>query len=251
MTNKKVQSILIAQPKPETKSPYHDLAEKLNLAIEFRPFIDVEYITSKEFRKSRVHPIEYDSVVFTSRNSITYFFKLCEELRYKPGAEIKYFCSSESIAVYLQKYIEYRKRKVFFDKEGIIKNFKELLKKHKNTSKFMYICGLGEHHGEIYNYLKENNFTFVETPVYKTVFCDLSNLNCENYDMIVFFSPFSVKAFVQNFSTFEQNDTLFAAFGAATIKAVEDAKYNPNIKAPVPEIPSMAMAIEKYLKQNN
>jgi uroporphyrinogen-III synthase len=245
-----VKSILISQPKPETeRSPYFDLAKKHNIKIDFRPFIQVEGIPAKDFRKDRINLHDYPIVIFTSRNSIDHFFRVCEELRLKMSQETKYICMSEAIALYLQKYILYRKRKVFFG-DGTMKNLQELLTKHKGKDKVLLPCS-DIAKDDIPNFLSDNDFDWDKAVIYRTVASDLSDLDDITYDMIVFFSPAGVKSLFQNFPNFKQNNTRIAAFGPTTSKMVTDSGLRLDLQAPVPQAPSMAMAIEKYLKKIN
>ena len=246
----RVESILISQPKPETeKSPYFDLAKKFNVKIDFRPFIQVEGISSKDFRKSRLNINDFSAIIFTSRNSIDHFFRICEELRVKMSQETKYFCVSEAIALYLQKYTQYRKRKVFYG-NGDLKDMYKLMLKHKDGGKFLLPCS-DIHKKDLPNFLKKNKIVYSEAIIYRTVASDLSDLEDIFYDMIVFFSPSGIQSLYHNFPDFKQNTTRIAAFGPATSKAVIDAGLRLDVKAPMPNAPSMTMAIEKYLNKVN
>jgi uroporphyrinogen-III synthase len=246
----RVKSILISQPKPESdKSPYYDLAKKYNIKIDFRPFIQVEGVDSKEFRKQRITPTDFTAVIFTSRNAIDHFFRVCEDLRVRMSQETKYFCVSEAIALYLQKYTQYRKRKVFFG-NGTLKELMDLLKKHRDNERILLPCS-DIRKGDLPDFLKKNKFEFSEGIFYRTVASDLSDLENIFYDMIVFFSPSGVKSLYHNFPDFKQNSTRIAAFGPATSKAVLDAGLRLDVRAPIPQAPSMTMAIEKYLKEVN
>lgn len=249
---KKVNSILISQPKPDGKSPYFALAKRHNIKIDFRQFIEVRGCTAKELRKNRIRPLDFSAIIFTSRNSIKHFFRICEELRVKMPQQTKYFCSSEAIALYLQKFILYRKRKVFFGKKGTFQGLQEVLKKHKKNETFLLPCSAASNRKQdLPNFLRDNNFTYTEAPIYETIASDLSDLENIFYDMIVFFSPLGVKSLFENFPNFKQNNTRIAAFGSSTAKIVEDYNLYLDVKAPAPGTPSMTMAIEKYLKQVN
>lgn len=246
----KVESILISQPKPAVKSPYFDLADKHGIRVDFRQFIELEGVTAKEFRKHRISPLDFTAIIFTSRNSIDHFFRICEEMRVKMPQMTKYFCASQAIALYLQKFILYRKRKVFFDKTGKVKGLKDLLKKHKANEKFLLPCATNRK-PDLPNFMTEIKCNFAEAPIYRTVASDLSDLKSLGYDMIVFFTPLGVNSLLHNFPDFEQNGMQIAAFGPATAKSVEDAGFCLDIKAPAPGTPSMMMAIDKYLKKQN
>ncbi|MCX8480028.1 MAG: uroporphyrinogen-III synthase [Chitinophagales bacterium] len=244
----KVKSILVTQPKPETdKSPYFDLAKKHSLKIDFREFIHVEGIEAKEFRKDKINITEHTAVILTSRHAADHFFRICQEMRITNMEELKYFCVSESTAHYLQKYITYRKRKIFFGKQNI-NDLLEVLKKHKKE-KFLVPCSdIAKQ--EIADTLAANNFDFTKATIYKTVCSDLSDLADVKYDMLVFFSPAGITSLFKNFPDFKQNTTLIAAFGQTTSQAVLDAGLRLDIQAPIPEAPSMTMSIENYIKKN-
>ncbi len=247
---KKVESILISQPKPESiKSPYFDLASKYKIKIDFRPFIHIEGVDAKEFRKTKIAIEDYSAIIFTSRNAIDHFFRVCIGLKIKMSQETKYFCVSEAIALYLQKYIVYRKRKVFYG-TGKATTLTSTLLKHKADNKFLFPC-TDIHKDDIPEFLEENNFNYSKAVIYKTVCSDLSDLKNLKYDMIVFFSPSGVKSLFHNFPDFKQNSTRIAAFGPTTSQAVIDSDLRLDLKAPIPKAPSMTMAIEQYLKKVN
>ena len=245
---KKVKSILISQPKPE-RSPYYELEEKYGLQIDWRPFIHVEAVSSKEFRKTRIRPDEFSSIIFTSKNAIDHFFRICEEMRIKMSQDTKYFCLSEAISNYLQKFIVFRKRKVFTGKRKI-EDLKSYLMKYKDAEKFLMPCSnLGSK--EVSSYLDELQLDWQDAMMYQTVSSDLSDLSNVTYDVLVFFSPLGIKSLYENFPDFKQNDTRFAIYGNSTSEAVLDHGLTINIKAPSPETPSMTMALEKYLQISN
>lgn len=249
MKDLKVKSILVTQPKPETeKSPYFELAKKYNIKIDFREFIHVEGVPAADFRKDRVNVQEHTAVILTSRHAIDHFFRICQEVRYTVPDTMKYFCLSESVAFYLQKYILYRKRKVFFGKQTI-QDLMEVIKKHKKE-KFLFPCS-DIHKQEIPEILEENKIDFSKAVIYRTVCSDLSDLANVNYDMLVFFSPSGITSLYKNFAKFKQNNTRIAAFGPTTCQAVTDAGLKLDVQAPVPNAPSMTMAIEQYLKKVN
>ncbi len=245
---KPIKTILVSQPKPE-RSPYYELENKYNLQIDWRPFIHVEGLTGKEFRKQRVYPAEYSAVILTSKNAIDHFFRMCEELRVKMSAETKYFCMTEAVANYLQKFIIYRKRKVFAGKRTIV-DLKPALMKHRTKEKFLLPCSnLGSK--TVTKFLNENEFDWKDAMMYRTVSSDLSDLSDVTYDALVFFSPQGIDSLYENFPDFEQRDTRIAVFGKSTCSAVEARELTINIKAPQPGINSMTMALEKYLKDSN
>ena len=246
---RKVKSILVTLPKPDSeKSPYFDLAKKYNLKIDFRSFIHVEGVPGKEFRKEKISFSDFTAVIFTSKNAADHFFRICEELRFDVPADMKYFCISETIALYLQKYIQYRKRKIFFGKQTAT-DLAEVLKKH-TAEKFLYPCSdvAAE---ETQKFLNNNGYDFKTAVLFHTVCSDLSDLAEVFYDVIVFFSPSSIHSLFINFPDFKQNFTRIAAFGASTHKAVIEHELVMNIPAPTPESPSMTMALEQYIKQVN
>lgn len=242
----KVKSVLVTLPEPEgEKSPYFDLATGLNLKIDFRSFIHVEGIAGKDLRKDKINVADFTAVILTSRNAADHYFRVCEEMRFDVPADMKYFCLSESVALYLQKYIQYRKRKIFFGKQTP-KDLAEVLKKH-TTEKFLYPCSdVAAESTEIF--LKSQDIDFMPAVLFKTVVSDLSDLADVFYDIIVFFSPSSVQSLYVNFPEFKQNNTRIAAFGKSTQQAITDAGLILDIPAPTPEAPSMTMAIEQYIK---
>lgn len=244
---KTVRTILVSQPKPE-KSPYYELEKKYGLQIDWRPFIHVEGVDVKEFRKFRVRPNEFSAVIFTSKNSVDHFFRICEEMRIKMSQETKYFCITEAIANYLQKFIVYRKRKVFFGNRSI-EDLATPLKKHKAETFLLPCSNLGAK--DVTQFLEENHFNWKDALMYRTLSSDLSDLSDVTYDVLVFFSPQGIQSLYENFPDFKQNDTRIAVFGNSTRHAVEERGLKANIKAPAPEAPSMAMALELYLQKSN
>jgi uroporphyrinogen-III synthase len=243
---KKINAILITQPRPDTdKSPYFDLARKYELQLEFHPFIRVEGLSGKDFRKQKVDINEYTAIVFTSRSAIDHFFRICEEMKVKVSQEMKYFCITEAVALYLQKFILYRKRKVFFSADGSPQGLLDVIAKHK-TEKFILPNSDGSRK-DIAQALTKHKSTFVEVALYRTVSNDIAPvMSKSNYDMIVFFSPYSVQTLFEHDPNFTQNGTLIGAFGPSTTKAVEDAGLRLDIKAPAPNAPSMVSALEQF-----
>lgn len=245
----KVKTILVTQPKPESdKNPYFDLAKKFNLKIDFKPFIHIEGITASVFRKQRINFAEFTAVILTSRQAADHFFRMCTEMRFSNFEELKYFCVSESTAFYLQKYITYRKRKIFYGKHTI-NDLMDVLKKHKKE-KFVVPCS-DVSKQEITDTLKKHDIDFKKAVIYKTVCSNLSDVPLANYDMIVFFSPSGVTSLFKNFPKYKQQNTRIAAFGATTVAAVVKSKLKLEVQAPVPQAPSMTMAIEQYVKKSN
>lgn len=245
--NQPVRKILITQPKPEgVKSPYYDLANKYGLSLDFHPFIVVEGIPSKDFRKQKIDIAAYTAVIFTSRNAIDHFFRICEEMKIAVSQDTKYFCITESVALYLQKFILYRKRKVFYGADGLNKSLFDVINKHKDNEKFLYPCS-ESFDSEITNWLKNNNCGYATPVLYKIISNDVKDVISRNYDVICFFTPGGVKSLMENFPKFKQNGTRIAAFGANTFKAAEDAGLVLDIKAPMPQAPSMVSALERFL----
>jgi len=246
---RKVKSILVSQPKPKDEnSPYQKLVAKYNLKIDFRPFIHIEAINLKEFRKQKIDFLSHSAIIFTSRNAVDHFFDLCMESKIEMPSDMKYFCISEQTANYLQKYIVIRKRKIFTGSKTA-QDLIEILKKHKNE-KYIFPCS-NIRKNDIPNFLKENGFDHTEAVIYKTVASDLSDLADVNYDMIAFFSPSGINSLFVNFPEFKQNNTRIAAFGPTTSKAVREAGLELDIEAPLPNAPSMTGAIELYVKKVN
>lgn len=245
----RVKSILVSQPKPESdKSPYFDLAKKLNIKIDFRPFIHVEGVDAMEFRKQKVSIPDHTAVILTSRNAIDHYFRICEEVRFTVPDSMKYFCISEAIAYYLQKYVVYRKRKIFFG-NGQFSDVLDLMKKHKDEN---YLLPCSDIHKEKYpSMLEENKVKFNKAVLYRTVCSDLSDLEDVYYDILVFFSPSGIESLFKNFPKFKQNNTRIAAFGPTTHQAVKDYGLKLDIPAPVPNAPSMTMALENYIREVN
>jgi uroporphyrinogen-III synthase len=245
----KVKSILVTQPKPEgEKSPYYDLAKKCNIKVDFREFIHVEAVSATDFRRDRINILDYTAVIFTSRNAADHYFRMCHEMRITVPETMKYFCISESTAYYLQKYVIFRKRKIFHGKQTFA-DMMDVIKKHKDD-KFLLPCtDIANVEGA--ELLEKAKIRYAKAVIYKTVCSDLSDLANVNYDVIVFFSPSGVKSLFQNFPDFKQNLTRIAAFGATTAKAVEDANLYVDIKAPNPQAPSMTMALEQYITSVN
>lgn len=246
---KQVKRILITQPRPESeKSPYFELSRKYNLDLEFQPFICLEPIPGKEFRKQKIEIPNYTGVIFTSRNAIDHFFRTCEELKVNVSQDTKYFCITEAVALYLQKFILYRKRKVFFGADGTNKSLFDVINKHKSNEKFLYVCSENQQDNEICSWLKANNCEFVLGFMYRTRSNDVKELLAsKEYDVICFFTPSGVKSLFDNMPKFKQNGTVIGAFGSNTIKAVEEAGLTLEIKAPLPQTPSMVAALEQFI----
>ena len=244
----KIKTILVSQPEPKNdKSPYSELAENNNLRIDFRPFIKVDGISAKDFRQSRIDILAHTGVIFTSRTAIDHFFRLSEELRLSIPDTMKYFCISEATALYLQKYIVYRKRKIFYG-DGKFSNLMTTIKKHKEEKFLVPLSDI--HKEEIPKKLEQARIKYTKAIMYRTVCADLSDLSNVNYDMLVFYSPSGIKSLLENFPDFEQNNTQIATFGPKTAKAVKDAGLKVNVKAPTKDAPSMTMAIDQFINNN-
>jgi uroporphyrinogen-III synthase len=242
-----IRSILVTQPKPATDvSPYSTLAEKYGIRVDFREFIDVQGVPYKDFRKDKVNILEHTAVIFTSRNAVDHFFRVCQEAKLEMPAEMKYFCISDQTANYLQKYIVLRKRKLFVGLRTAADLF-EVIKKHKGE-KFLYPCS-DIRKDDLPEFMRANNLKFTEAVIYRTVASDLSDLAEVKYDCLAFFSPSGISSLFVNFPDFTQDGTRIAAFGPTTAKAVRDAGLILDIEAPMPNAPSMTGAIEAYIRQ--
>ncbi|MBI1343007.1 MAG: uroporphyrinogen-III synthase [Terrimonas sp.] len=248
--SEKVKKILITQPRPESeKSPYFELSRKYNVTLDFHPLIRLVPIPAKEFRKQKVDIANYTAVIFTSRNAIDHFFRTCEEIKVNVSQDTKYFCITEAVALYLQKFILYRKRKVFYGADGSNKSLFDAFSKHKANEKFLYVCSENQQDNDICTWLKENNCEFTLAFMYRTESNDVKEVLQKNdYDIICLFTPSSVKSLFDNVPKFRQNGTVIGAFGSNTSKAVEEAGLKLGIVAPQPQMPSMVAALENYLQ---
>lgn len=242
-----IKTILVSQPKPEgEKSPYYDLADKYKLKIDFRPFIHVEGVTAQEFRQQKVNISEHTAIILTSKNAVDHFFRIAEEVRFEVPDTMKYFCISEVVAKSLQKYVTYRKRKIFFGKQTI-EELVDVMKKHKGE-KYLLPC-TDILRDKIPITLEEQKINFTKAILYKTVASDLSDLENVYYDMLVFFSPGGIESLLKNFPDFKQNETKIAAFGPTTANAVVKHNLRLDVHAPQPNAPSMTGAIELFVKE--
>ncbi|OBX23125.1 MULTISPECIES: uroporphyrinogen-III synthase [Bizionia] len=245
----KVKTILVSQPEPKIEnSPYFDLQEKQKVKIDFRPFIHVEGVDAKEIRQQKVDLSKYTAIILTSRNSVDHFFRVADEMRFKVPDSMKYFCQSEAVAYYLQKYVVYRKRKIYVGKRNFA-DLSPLIKKYKGES--FLLPTTDKLKPEVPETLNALNVEWKEAVFYKTVISDLSDLANVYYDILVFFSPSGIESLFHNFPDFKQNETRIAVFGSTTIKAVEEHGLRVDIAAPTPETPSMTMALDKYIKDVN
>ena len=247
MSAKKVKTILVSQPEPNSEnSPYTRLREKHNLTIDFRPFIHVEGVEAKEVRQQKIDFNDFDSVILTSRNSVDHYFRLAEEMRFKVPDSTKYFCQSEAVAYYLQKYVVYRKRKIYVGERSVM-DLEATFKKFKDDRYLLPSSDILK--PVIPNFLDRLELNWKRAQLYKTVVSDLSDLRDVYYDILVFFSPSGIESLFKNFPDFEQNNTRIAVYGNTTVKAADEAKLRIDIKAPTEDTPSMTMAIEKYIKE--
>ncbi|WP_299225477.1 uroporphyrinogen-III synthase [uncultured Psychroserpens sp.] len=249
MNMTKVKTILVSQPEPKIEnSPYFELQEKQKVKIDFRPFIHVEGVEAKEIRQQKVDLSSYTAIILTSRNSVDHFFRVAEEMRFKVPDTMKYFCQSEAVAYYLQKYVVYRKRKIYVGKRTF-EDLSPLIKKYKDES--FLLPTTDKLKPEVPKTLDGLGVKWKQAIFYKTVISDLSDLANVYYDILVFFSPSGIESLFHNFPEFKQNDTRIAVFGNTTIKAVESHGLRVDIAAPTPETPSMTMALEKYIDKVN
>lgn len=245
----KVKTILVSQPAPKSEnSPYFELADKQKVKIDFRSFIHVEGVTAKEVRLQKIDLSKFSAIIFTSRNAVDHFFRIADEMRFEVPDALKYFCESEAVAYYLQKYVVYRKRKVYVGKKTF-QELSKLIKKHKEET-FLLPCS-DKLKALIPEELDAIKVNWEKGIFYKTVVSDLSDLEDVFYDVLVFFSPSGIDSLFKNFPEFKQNTTRIAVFGNSTVKAAEKAGLKCNIKVPTPEIPSMTMALEKYIVSVN
>ena len=245
----KVKTILVSQPEPKVEnSPYFELEEKQRVKIDFIPFIHVEGVDSKDVRQQKIDLSQFTAIILTSRNAVDHFFRIADEMRYKVPDTLKYFCQSEAVAYYLQKYVVYRKRKIYVGKRTFAE-LSPLIKKYKTES--FLLPASDKLKPEIPKTLNDLKVSWKQGVFYKTVVSDLSDLRDVFYDILVFFSPSGIESLFENFPDFKQNNTRIAVFGNTTIKAAEAKGLVCNIQAPTPETPSMTMALKKYIQQNN
>lgn len=246
-----IKKILVSQPEPSSeKSPYFDIANDFGVELVFRPFIKVEGLSSKEFRQQKIGLLDFTAVVFTSRHAIDNYFKLAKEMRTTIPEDMKYFCVTETIALYIQKYVQYRKRKVFFGTTGKLDSLIPTMVKHKNEK---YLVPLSDvHNDDVQRLLDAKKLNHKECVMYRTVSNNFTEEEVKNFDcdMLVFFSPTGIKAFTKNFPDFKQGDVRIATFGPATAKAVEDEGFRLDLEAPTKEHPSMTAALRWYLENN-
>ncbi len=246
----KIKKILVSQPKPITeKSPYFDLAEDFNLKLEFRPFNQIEGISAKEFRQMRIDILAHTAVIFNSRTAIDHFFRICEELRITIPDSMKYFCVSEAIAHYLQKYIVYRKRKIFYGDNDFKSTIEKVVLKHSEENFLIPLSDV--HKADVHKLLDKYKLKYTKAIFYRTVSSNMSDIKELDHDMLVFYSPAGVKSLFDNFPNFVQNNTKIGCFGLSTAKAIKKAGLRLDVHAPNPKASSMPLALEQYIKENN
>jgi uroporphyrinogen-III synthase len=245
----KIKKILVSQPEPQSeKSPYLELAQKHNLKFDFRPFITIEGVAAKEFRQQKVDVLEHSAVVFTSKTAIDHFFRICEEMRTTVPEAMKYFCITESVALYLQKYIVYRKRKIFYG-NNTFQDLMDVILKHRDEKFLVPLSDV--HKPEIPKTLDKAKLKYNKVILYKTISSNLTDIGQMSYDLLVFYSPNEIKSLFDNFPTFVQGDIKVAAFGPTTAKAVKEGGLRLDIQAPTPLCPSMTQALDEFIKKHN
>jgi uroporphyrinogen-III synthase len=250
MNVRKVKKILISQPKPSSeKSPYYDIAEKHHVSLDFYPFIKVERVSTKEFRQQRINILDFTAIILTSRTAVDNFFSICEDLKVTIPETMKYFCVSETVALYLQKYIVYRKRKIFFSQTGKVEGLNNPFTKH-SKEKFLFPVP-EEHNDDISHFLDEKKLNYTKSVMYRTVSNEFPEDQKMDYDMIIFFSPLGIQSLITNFPDFTQGDTAMGCFGNTTAKAMEEAGFRLDFEAPRPEYPSVVAALDAFLKENH
>jgi uroporphyrinogen-III synthase len=246
----RVKSILVSQPKPESeKNPYAELSKKLNVRMDFRPFIQIDGLPAVDFRLQRVNILDYNAVILTSRSAVNHFFRMCNEMRITVPETMKYFCLSESTAYYLQNYVQYRKRKIFFGHQTI-SDLVEVIKKHKEDNFLLPVSDI--HKEQIVDLLDNLGVKFTKAIFYKTVSSNIKDIDVNaQYDILVFFAPAGIKSLMQNFPKFKQGNIRIAAFGPTTAQAIKESGLRLDIYAPTQQAPSMTMALEQYMKEAN
>lgn len=244
----KINKILVSQPQPPgEKSPYFDISEKYNVKIDFRPFIKIEGLSAKEFRTQKINILDYSAIIFNARHGIDHFFKLCEELRVTIPETMKYFCITEAVAVYLQHYIHYRKRKVFYGATGRMNDLVTLMNKHA-TEKYLLITS-DHQNEETISLMNNSKVTYEKAVMYRTVSNDFTKDESFDYDMLLFFSPAGIDSLFKNFPNYVQGEMQIGCFGLPTANAIREAGLRLDLEAPSPGNPSMTMALDNFLKE--
>ena len=243
-----IKRVLVSQPKPATeKSPYFDIAKKYNVNIEFKPFIKVERLSAKEFRQQKISILDHTAIIFTSRHGIDHFFRLCEEMRLTIPETMKYFCVTETVSLYIQKYVQYRKRKIFFGTTGKFEDLMPKIISHKTEKYFVPMSDV--HNDDIKNLLDSNGIKHSEGVMYRTVSNDFTPEEISSYDVLVFFSPAGISSLLKNDPDFKQGDIKIGSLGLATAQAVKDAGLRLDFEAPNPKTPSITAALDLFLKE--
>ena len=244
-----LEKVLITQPRPQSeKSPFYDLAKKHNIALDFESLISIVPISGKDFRMQKVSIASFSGVIFTSRHAIDQFFRICEETKVNVSQDTKYFCITEAIALYLQKFILYRKRKVFYGADGTNKSMCDVINKHRDNVNFLYVCSENQQDSEIVNWLRDHGCNYQMAFMYRTQSTDIRAIISEKkYDIVCFFTPSGVNSWFDNFPKFKQNGLIIGTFGTNTKLAAEKAGLKPEIVAPLPKTPSMITALDQYL----
>ena len=244
----KIKKILVSQPKPTSeKSPYFDIAKKYGVEIVFRPFIKIEGLSSKEFRQQKINISSFTAIIFTARTAVDHFFRLCEELRFNVPETMKYFCTSEQLALYLQKYTVYRKRRIFFGNTGKLDGLTAAFQRHNKEKYLMVVSDVHDSNSEILDKLKLN---YTNAVMYRTVSNDFSADEKFDYDMLIFFSPSGITSLKKNFPTFEQGDIYIGCFGEKVANAVKEAGLRLDLEAPNEKATSMTSALDIFLKDH-
>ena len=244
-----VKKVLVSQPKPTSeKSPYYDIAQKYGVEIVFRPFIKVEGLSAKEFRQAKINISDFTAIIFTARTAIDHFFRLCEEMRVSISDNMKYFCTTESIALYLQKYIVYRKRKIFHGTTGKLEGLVPALVKH-NKERYLYV--VSDVNKTDSNVLDEHKINYTKAVMYRTVSNDFAPEEQFDYDMLLFFSPQGIDSLMKNFPEFKQADIKIGTFGPSAASAVKNAGLRLDFEAPTPKAPSMTAALDIFLGEES
>jgi uroporphyrinogen-III synthase len=245
----KIRKILVSQPEPQNpKSPYYELAKKYNLKVDFKPFVEIEGLSAKDFRAQKINILDFSAVIFTSKTGIDHFFRICNEMRTVVPDTMKYFCITENVAFYLQKYIVYRKRKIFHG-NAKFQDLIDIIIKHKEDNFFVPLSE--PHNAEIPEMLDKNGIKYSIGTLYRTISTNFNNMKDFDYDIIVFYSPSGIKSLKENFPEFVQGEIKIAAFGPTTACAVENEGLRLDICAPNPKAPSMTMALDEFLKEHN
>ena len=242
----KIKKILVSQPHPAEKSPYHDIAEKYGVEIVFRPFIRIDAVSAKDFRTQKINISDHTAVIFTAKTAIDHFFRLCDELRVQISETMKYFCVTEAIAVYLQKYIIFRKRRIFFPSSSRLEDLIIHINKHNKDHFLVPVSDV--HKEDLLRLLDGKKIKYTKAVMYRTVSNDFMPEEVFDYNILLFFSPAGITSLLKNFPNFDQNGTAIGTFGPTTAKAVRDAGLRLDIEAPNPQAPSMTAALEQYLK---